>query len=1045
MGPSHTAVASELRNSKGAVVPTSASRDEVVAAAGTDSDSDGLTDTEESWWCTNPNNPRTNGNPRGYTDGQAVYGLLDFTLPRSVRYGYGPPFGPPNAWPAFNQPGGCVDGDRDTIPDQAEAFMVGTNYLLESTARDKFDDGQKLFGITYCPGGSNSCGYGSYPRPEYSNFITASMPSWVLPPADNPFVAAFPVPQVHVVQNSLTITKTSTITTQQGTMTQAAHTYQTSVANGVSTSVSDSRTWNDWQEVSHSVSRPGTDATSRAPAPNGLASDSFLSNVWDTVVTYGPDIAVAAGSCAAYVLTDTLVLPAGVVCLGSVGQFFNHLDAEMSGADDNTQPQDDYTSFIYDGFSIPGQGSVMLSQPFDTQGLASSIDGVQYAISQQGEVLARRLEAINYAITQPRVTNTQTSGRSWGGAQTTTSEKSEVHTVTDGQSFATGENWSTAWAMDSSHAGDLTFNYTVSNIGSDYAREITNVDFNIFLGEDATPIITYPAWQQFPNGTLTNVFPGASLEYASNPIRLTLDQMRRIDLGEVVRVVLNNVSFGADQLFYQDSTGGGVTVFVDDGTTSTIQPVRSFVMPTWGTEPLLDVLSRYFPIGRDANGEITGISTPILNGANPPTWQAHPLTETSWWNFYLTQDIGAAELKDVPAQAASSLFLRLNRDADRDGYSDRVERQHGTDPNKPASHPRPQIVAASVSDRVGDNATTTLALENLGDFDATSVQATMYSPDDSTTVTNNVVGGNGVVHSGQHVAVGSQLRPPDLTGWGSNISKPYVAGSYGGSADRTYTFTVANAGVVGQGTTSTTWTDGTGGSGSLDLGSSYHAPLPIAVANGVTVGFQTGAIAAGTSFRVLALTPRDTFQYTVNRTPFTPPVIAVSYSDPQGSHRFVTPVSVPSLTTSLAPYQGQMLFGLNLDIRANAEVTPAGSQTTSVVMASPDVQTIQNAQLHVDVISNGSKVLSLPFTMNVERGPTIFPFTWNPSSFSSPYDASADNIMIVTLTDVSGNIVASSARPLRSFTNDPLPVLNVPTTAIDFGAVVQGAMPSKYR
>ena len=29
---------------------------------------------------------------------------------------------------------------------------------------DKFDDGQELFGVTYCPGGDLSCGYGDLPR-----------------------------------------------------------------------------------------------------------------------------------------------------------------------------------------------------------------------------------------------------------------------------------------------------------------------------------------------------------------------------------------------------------------------------------------------------------------------------------------------------------------------------------------------------------------------------------------------------------------------------------------------------------------------------------------------------------------------------------------------------------------------------------------------------------------------------------------------------------------------------------------------------------------
>ncbi|MEZ4730148.1 MAG: hypothetical protein R3E79_23710 [Caldilineaceae bacterium] len=126
-----------------------------------DFDSDGLTDTEESWWCTDPQNPNSDGDAQGYSDGQEVAALLDVTLPRTVRWGYGPPFGPPNAWPNFNNKDGnsatpaCNDGDFDTIPDFAEAYMVGTrvgSQDMENTDGDKFDDGQELFGVTYCPG-----------------------------------------------------------------------------------------------------------------------------------------------------------------------------------------------------------------------------------------------------------------------------------------------------------------------------------------------------------------------------------------------------------------------------------------------------------------------------------------------------------------------------------------------------------------------------------------------------------------------------------------------------------------------------------------------------------------------------------------------------------------------------------------------------------------------------------------------------------------------------------------------------------------------------
>jgi hypothetical protein len=183
----------------------------------------------------------------------------------------------------------------------------------------------------------------------------------------------------------------------------------------------------------------------------------------------------------------------------------------------------------------------------------------------------------------------------------------------------------------------------------------------------------------------------------------------------------------------------------------------------------------------------------------------------------------------------------------------------------------------------------------------------MYSPDDTTTIGNNTVGGNGRVRPGAHVAVGSLVKSPSLTNWGASTAKPYSGGNYAGSADRIYTFNVTTPGVVGQSSAAMSWNDGAGSTGTLDLGSTYHAPLPLDVAQGLQVGFNTGTIMAGSTFTVAALTPRDTFTYTINSEPYTPPVIVVSYSDPQGSHRFITPVELPDMDSTLAPSTAQML------------------------------------------------------------------------------------------------------------------------------------------
>lgn len=976
-----------------------------------DSDGDGLTDTEEAWWCTDPNNPNSDGDVQGYTDGQEVEALLDFTLSRTVRWGYGPPFGPPNAWPDWNGQDGnpatpaCNDGDYDTIPDLAEVNMVGTQVPEESTDGDKFDDGQELFGTTYCPGAPTSCGYGNYPRIEYWNYIKASMPTWVRQPGDNPFVAAFPVPEVYVVPNTWTVERVTTITTEEGQLVETSNSYNTTVTRGQGSSVANSVTWNEWEEVSEAVESPLPTAL-RAPQSVTQAAFAapFLPMLFQGVKWLGLAVLGEVVGSAAY---DTL-------------------KDQFSGEEDSnqTQPQQLYPPMSIDVSSeASAVASIVLNQEFDFQGVTSGQEGVQYAIGPQGQLLARSLYDVSYALSQPRFIETRTNGGSWGGSQTTTHEEYEEHSIGNTEQFTTGQNWSTAWAVNSSHAAELTFDYTIRNTGTEYAREITGLIFNIYLGDDTTPLISYPAWEQFPGGSLQNVFPsdpGGGLTFSSNPIPLTLEQMKRIDLGERLTVVLEDFSYGADELFYQDAVNGGITFFIEDGVDDGSEEVDMYVIPTWGVESVQDVLGRYFPVGTDSAGQLNSLTTPEFSGTSTPVWNEHFLSNIAWWNIYLTQvDAGNTPLHELPAEAGSALLLRFNRDSDRDGYHDRVEWKYGTDKDDPTSHPQPEILAGYTTSRTGNEVTALLKLANSGSFDAYGIDAVMYAPDSTTTITNNTVGGNGRVRPGADVAVGSWVQGPELLNWTNSTAHPYATGNFDGSSDRVITFTVSTAGTVGQGSTALSWVDSDGGSGSLDMGASYHAPLPLEVANGVEVGLDTGTLTNGERFAVRALTPRDTFRYTINSEPYTPPVIVVSYSDPQGSHRFVTPVELGSLEEGLAPHAGQMLGGIGLEIATQGEVDASGTNTTTFTLNSPHPAAIVDGHLYLNFVADGELVAELPYTMTVEAGPSVYNVSWSTSDFSQPYDPAADNILIAFWTDAQGNIIDSAARPLNSFQEDP--------------------------
>jgi hypothetical protein len=439
---------------------------------------------------------------------------------------------------------------------------------------------------------------------------------------------------------------------------------------------------------------------------------------------------------------------------------------------------------------------------------------------------------------------TQTSGRSHGGAQTTTTEQYEEHTITNGEAFSSEESWGTATAVDSAHAADLWFTYKVRNTGTEYAREIANLAFNIYIGDDPNPAYTYFVGPDLGgDGKFHNFMPGEEHQYTSRHIPLNLDQMKAVDLGGPIRIVVEDFTYGIDELFYQDAVNAGVLVAMEDGTDDGDEAIDTYLIPTWGTETVLDVLGRYFPHTADADGNLIAIWTPEYRSDTPAwcneprrvgttLWCKHALSTADWWNVYTSGlGDGSEGFQDTPAAPGSVALFRFNKDSDLDGYSDRSEARLGTDPHDPASYPRPELIAGVHSIRVGNYVTATLSLLNTGLYDAYGVEAVMIAPDDSVSITNNTVGGSGRVRAQKQVIVGSRILlqsplPPQWTQPGHAV--PAVGGYYTGQADRTYTFTV-QCGTpggcdVGAGAWSLAWNDGAGASGTLNFGAGYASP-----------------------------------------------------------------------------------------------------------------------------------------------------------------------------------------------------------------------------
>ncbi|MFH2038983.1 MAG: CARDB domain-containing protein [Chloroflexota bacterium] len=154
------------------------------------------------------------------------------------------------------------------------------------------------------------------------------------------------------------------------------------------------------------------------------------------------------------------------------------------------------------------------------------------------------------------------------------------------------------------------------------------------------------------------------------------------------------------------------------------------------------------------------------------------MTSSSWWNIYLSDRLDYnGEFNSTFAQPNTTVLIRIISDRDMDGYNDRNEIRLGTDPDEPASHPAPNLLAGYTKACTGNDCTLRMVFQNLGNYDAYGVESVLYSPDGLTDITNNTIGGSGRVPAGEKVIVG----PSDTfqyTITDGNAVEPVIVVSY---------------------------------------------------------------------------------------------------------------------------------------------------------------------------------------------------------------------------------------------------------------------------
>ncbi|MCW5840209.1 MAG: hypothetical protein KIT77_03110 [Caldilinea sp.] len=269
------------------------------------------------------------------------------------------------------------------------------------------------------------------------------------------------------------------------------------------------------------------------------------------------------------------------------------------------------------------------------QGLTAGSAGRQTVMTSDGAMSYYQRPIEVKLQVPPSVTHTETKGKSRGGAQTTTSEKYEEHTVTEGEAFSNSESWGNATSTDSSHAADLWFSYKVRNAGTEYAHEICNLTFNVYLNGEL--IYTYFVPSDRDGACFTSLEPGEehlfSARTDSHAIPLSLDQLEALDVtpncaqlrdwgdvrpysdggrcpGGKLHVAVEGFMYGFDERLFNDAANSTIIVSIEDGTDDGDEAIDTYLIPTWISETVLNVLGRFFPHETDLNGMMTAIWTP---------------------------------------------------------------------------------------------------------------------------------------------------------------------------------------------------------------------------------------------------------------------------------------------------------------------------------------------------------------------------------------------------------------------------------------------------
>jgi hypothetical protein len=242
---------------------------------------------------------------------------------------------------------------------------------------------------------------------------------------------------------------------------------------------------------------------------------------------------------------------------------------------------------------------------------------------------------------------------------TTTLYSNQTNTITTGKKWYYSEETNLANSY-------VSIPIKIKNIGSDILQsEIDDVVLNVYIGNDTSPSLqTWNLARQ--NYKIKNLKPeDTSVTITTQFYGLTVEKLKRIDMGEGIRIVVDHFSFGEDEIHLQNSINRMIKVTIDDDTSVVYEYIRPQDANTF-----MNIISNLTNITLE-NGQIKCINN-IPNTAHS-TWViiASPRTEID----------NIEELNEKKFIAGDEISLIYLQDSDGDNITDRDERLLGINPN----------------------------------------------------------------------------------------------------------------------------------------------------------------------------------------------------------------------------------------------------------------------------------------------------------------------------------------------------------------------------